>query len=152
MAVINLEELHSGWVLRAAKRSGVTPFPNRAMIADFLPSTEDKDRATEGRPVLISVFHATPVLGCLEFLGWDSMIVVCFALEVEDIKKIEAEDKSRRLNVFRDPLPEPLCRRPWAHGHSGISGLGRAPGEAKAIMRDLCSQLVNAAKVAGPEA
>jgi|SRR6185295_11760668 len=139
------EELTSGVVLRMAKeRKGMAPFPERPRIEDFEPSEKEKQNPAANGHVRISVFdrsRTTPSqMFALRRLVEFSRPV--FPLPVEEITTIQVERRAP-LYVARDPMQEPECFQPGAEGHCGIGDLARRSGEPRAVIKDLCSQLVD---------
>jgi hypothetical protein len=142
------EKLSSGEVLRFAQRKGLAPFPQRARIEDFLPTSREKDEAgkNDGH-VLISVWDATTEFSqILSFRGIQIPDQPVFTLAVKEVTSIKVGDRAR-LYVVRDPLPEPDCYKPGADGHCGIGDLARRKGEPRAVIDDICSRLVDVARI-----
>lgn len=142
------EKLVSGEVLRLGQRRGLAPFPQRARIEDFLPTSREKDEAAKNDGhVLISVWDATmtEVSQILSFRGIPNPDHPVFTLAVKEVTAIKVGDRAR-LYVARDPLPEPECYKPGADGHCGIGDLARRKGEPRAVIDDICSRLADMAR------
>ena len=142
------DKLVSGDVLRVAQRRGLAPFPQRARIEDFLPTSREKDETgkNDGH-VLISVWDATTEISqILSFRGIHNSDNPMFTLAVEEVIAIKVGDRAR-LYVARDPLPEPECYKPGADGHCGIGDLARRKGEPRAVIDDICSRLADVARI-----
>lgn len=146
-----MEEVIDAILVRIPKRQGTAPFDVRPRVEDFLPSTKEREGACGDKPVLISVFddNKTTFHQCLTIRG----IAVhegfaAFQLEAKSIRNIPTGD-GRKLFVVYDPLPEPACRLEGADGHCGIGDLARHPGQPKAVVRDICSRLVDLAQPYG---
>jgi len=140
------ELLTSGIVLRMAKeRKGLAPFPERPRIEDFEPTEQEKQNPAAKGHVWISVFDRSRTTSAQIFairrIAESSRPV--FPLPVEGITAIQVEGRTT-LYVARDPLQEPECFQPGADGHCGIGDLARRSGEPRAVIKDLCSQLVDA--------
>lgn len=140
------DELTSGTVLRMAKeRKGIAPFPERPRVEDFEPTEKEKKNPAVNGHVRISVFDSTRTTAVQMFairkIPASSLPV--FFLPVEAITAIQTEGRAP-LYVVRDPMPEPECFHPGADGHCGIGDLARRSGEPRAVVKGLCSQLVDA--------
>jgi hypothetical protein len=144
--------LTSGEVLRVAKtRQGISPYPQRATLEDFEPSSEDKaGAAANDGHVLISVWDTarTTMDQVLAIRGRAGQELPAFVLSVEEVVEIRAPGRDA-LYVVRDPLPEPERSLPGADGHCGIGDLARKPGEPRALVREICSRLVDISRARG---
>lgn len=129
----------------AKERKGLAPFPERPRIEDFEPTGKEKQNPAANGHVRISVFDysRTTVAQIFAIRRIPVHSLPVFGLPVERINTIQAEGRAP-LYVVRDPMPEPDCFLSGADGHCGIGNLARRSGEQRAVIKDLCSQLVDA--------
>ena len=140
-----MEEILDGVVFRLATiKHDFPPDSPSLRFWHFELSENDRNHAERtGQPARLSVFESerTTVVQARAIWGVEKESTA-FGLWVLEIQTIHVPGLDP-LRVVRDPLEPPLAEMPGADGHCGIEGLGRRPGEPKALYRELRVRLAD---------